>query len=87
MKRKLLILIIIMTFVAPLFLGIYKVQAFDGEIAPENYITLPSKIEVKNKVGTGTVTLLSNASGYNISYQKVDITKEKLDTIGAKFNK
>lgn len=39
MKRKLLILIIIMTFVAPLFLGIYKVQAFDGEIAPENYIT------------------------------------------------
>ena len=49
MKRKLLILIIIMTFVAPLFLGIYKV--------------------------------------HNISYQKVDITKEKLDTIGAKFNK
>ena len=86
MKRKLLILTIIMTLIAPLFLSVYKVQAYSGEIDPENYITLPSMIWIENKVGTGTVTLSSSASGYNISYQKVDITKEKLDSIGAKLD-
>ncbi len=84
MKRKLLILTIIMTLIAPLFLSVYKVQAYTGEIDPENYITLPSTIWIQNKVGKGTVTLSSSASGYNISYQKVDITKEKLDSIKAK---
>ena len=84
MKRKLLILTIIMTLIAPLFLSVYKVQAYTGEIDPENYITLPSMIWIENKVGTGTVTLSSSASGYNISYQKVDITKDKLDSIKAK---
>ena len=39
MKRKLLILTIIMTLIAPLFLSVYKVQAYTGEIDPENYIT------------------------------------------------
>lgn len=84
MKRKLLILTIIMTLIASLFLSVYKVQAYSGEIDPENYITLPSTIWIQNKVGTGTVTLSSSASGYNIAYQKVDITKDKLDSIKAK---
>ena len=34
MKRKLLILTIIMTLIAPLFLSVYKVQAYTGEIDP-----------------------------------------------------
>lgn len=53
MKRKLLILTIIMTLIAPLFLSVYKVQAYTGEIDPENYITLPSTIWIQNKVGKG----------------------------------
>lgn len=84
MKRKLLILTIIMILIAPLFLNVYEVQAYSGEIDPENYITLPSTIWIENKVGTETVTLSSSASGYNIAYQKVDITKDKLDSIKAK---
>lgn len=86
MKKKLLILTIIIVLIVPLFLNIYKVQAYTGKIDPENYITLPSTIWIKNKVGTGTVTLSSSASGYNISYQKVDITKDKLDSIKATSN-
>lgn len=61
-----------------------KVVAHSGEIDPENYITLPSRINIRNKVGTGTISLSSSANGYTISYQKVDITKAKLDSISAK---
>ena len=88
MKRKLLILTIIIILILPLFLiSVYKVQAYTGEIDPENYITLPSTIWIQNKVGKGTVTLSSRASGYNISYQKVDITKDKFDSIKTKLDK
>ena len=86
MKRKVLVLTIILTLISPLFLCVCKVQAYSGEIDPENYITMPSTIWIENKVGTGTVTLSSLVSDYNISYQKVDITKEKLDSITAKSN-
>lgn len=85
MKKKILIVTILITFIASLFLNLYKVEAYTGEIDPENYITLPSTIYIKDKVGTGTVTLSSSASGYNISYQKIDITKEKSDSIRDKL--
>lgn len=87
MKRKLLILTIIMTLISPLFLSVYKVQAYTGEIDPENYITCPSEITIQNNIGTGTVKLSASATGYNISYQKIDITKEKWDSIIAKSDK
>lgn len=86
MKRKLLVLTIIMALISPLFLSVYKVQAYTGEIDPENYITCPSRITIQNNIGTGTVTLSASASGYNISYQKIDITKEKSDSIEAKLD-
>lgn len=86
MKRKLLVLTIIMALISPLFLSVYKVQAYTGEIDPENYITCPSEFSVENKIGTGTVTLSASASGYNISYQKIDITKQKWDSITTKIH-
>ena len=69
-----------------MFLSVYKVNAYTGEIDPEDYITLPSTIYIQNKVGTGTITLSSSASEYNISYQKIDITKEEFDNISAKLD-
>ena len=86
MKRKILVLTILMALIAPMLLGCCKVQAYTGEIDPENYIVLPSIIRVENKIGTGTITLSSNVSGYNISYQKIDITKAELDSIGDKLD-
>lgn len=79
LKCLLIIFCIILLLIMPTI-----VQAYSGEIDPKDYIQLPSTIWIKNKVGTGTVTLSSSASGYNISYQKVDITKEKHDSIKAK---
>lgn len=85
MKKKILIVTILITFIASLLLSFYEVEAYTGEIDPENYITLPSTIYIKDKVGTGTVRLSSSVSGYNISYQKIDITKEKSDSISDKL--
>lgn len=85
MRKKIIIAIIFLIgFV--LMLNLHKVQAYSGELDPENYITFPNEISIKNNIGTGTVTLSSMASGYNISYQKIDITKEKYDKITAKNN-
>lgn len=85
MRKKISIAIIFLIgFV--LMLNLYKVQAYSGELDPENYITFPDEISIKNNIGTGTVTLSSAASGYNISYQKIDVTKEKYDKIIAKMN-
>ena len=46
---------------------------------------MPQTIWIKDKVGTGTITLSSSAAGYTISYQKVDITKEILNSIDVKY--
>ncbi len=67
-----------------LFMNLYTVKAFSGELDPENYITLPSTIRIENKVGTGTINLSSSASGYTLSYQKVDITESQLNSMVAK---
>ena len=85
MKNKIMKIIILAIFIITSTVSIYKVQAYTGEIDPKNYITLPQTIWIKDKVGTGTVTLSSSASGYTISYQKVDITKETLNSIDAKY--
>lgn len=83
MKKKILIgMMIIILFITNLCI----VQAYSGEIDPENYITLPSVIHIQDKVGTGTIKLSSSASGYNISYQKIDITTDKLNELQNKAN-
>ena len=86
MKNKVIwgMILIILSFISALLLC--RVEAYSGEIDPENYIKLPSSISVKNKVGTGTISLSSSAKGYSISYQKIDITKSTLDSISNKLN-
>ena len=85
MKEKIISILILIIMVISI-LGSFsnEVVAYSGEIDPKNYITLPSIINVRDKVGTGTIRLSSSASGYTISYQKVDITKAELDSISAK---
>ena len=87
MKRKVLIFTIILTSISLLFFSGKKVQAVTGELDPKNYILFPITIFVNNKVATATVSVSSIASGYNISYQKIDLTNEKFDSIKEKFNK
>ena len=85
MKEKIISILILIIMVISI-LGSFsnEVVAYSGEIDPKNYITLPSIINARDKVGTGTIRLSSSASGYTISYQKVDITKAELDSISAK---
>lgn len=84
MKNKIISIIVLIVLILPLLSFYSVVQAYSGEIDPENYITLPSTIWVEDKVGTGTISLSSSASGYSISYQKIDITKATLDNIHTK---
>ena len=87
MKKKIILILIMMALIVPLFSYHSVVQAYSGEIDPQNYITLPSIITVdENKMGTGTISLSSSASGYSISYQKVDITQETMNSINTKSN-
>ncbi len=87
MKKKIISILIMMALIVPLFSYHSVVQAYSGEIDPQNYITLPSIITVdENKMGTGTISLSSSASGYSISYQKVDITQETMNSITTKAN-
>ena len=85
MQKKIISILILIGIIVPLFGSYSKVQAYSGEIDPQNYITLPSTISVdENKMATGTITLSSSASDYKIYYQKVDITQEKMDSIKSK---
>lgn len=84
MKNKLIIgsILTILTFLITLSFGM--VTAYSGELDPKNYITLPSEIRVQNRKGTGKIELSTSASGYSVSYQKIDITQSKLQAIESK---
>lgn len=84
MKNKLIIgsILTILTFLITLSFGM--VTAYSGELDPKNYITLPSEIRVQNRKGTGKIELSISASGYSVSYQKIDITQSKLQAIESK---
>ena len=84
MKRIILILTIIMILSSTMFLCINNVQAYSGKIDPEDYILPPSQINIENGIGTGTIGLLTNESGYNIYYQKIDLTNEQYNAIKEK---
>ena len=77
MKRLFIGVLIIILLMA----NVCFVRAYSGEIDPENYIILPTTIYIKDSVGTGSIILSSQADDYNISYQKIDITKEKYDVL------
>ena len=83
MKKKVIIAILVIIMMLA-NVNINKVEAYTGEIDPENYITLPYSITIKDKVGTGTISLSSQASDYTISYEKVDTTKQVIDNLQAK---
>ena len=72
---------ILIIYIFSISLNLYKVEAYSGELDPESYITLPSRIYVSDGVGTGTISLSSSASDYDISYQKIDITESTFNNI------
>ena len=55
------------------------VEAYTGEIDPENYISLPLSLMTVNKKATATIS--TSASGYDIYYQKVDLTENLFNSI------
>lgn len=84
MKNKIISITILIVLILPLLSFYNVVQAYSGEIDPKDYITMPSGINVSNETGTGTISLASGASGYTISYQKIDITKATFDSLSTK---
>lgn len=84
MKNKVISGIILIILITSLSLNLYDVQAFNGEIDTENYIILPDTISIQNGIGTGTIGLSSQATGYTIAYQKVDTTKDTLNKVQTK---
>ena len=81
MKRKIIAGILIIFFIFSMSVSFYNVKAYSGEIDPENYIYLPSIIYISGGEGKGTISLSSQATGYSISYQKVDITQSTYNNI------
>lgn len=86
MKKKLISLFILITMILPMFFNFYKVEAFSVDLDPEYYIRLPFNILVEDGIGTGTISLSSSASGYDISYQKLDLTDTQFNNINNKNN-
>ncbi len=87
MKTKIIAVITLLLIILSMSVNLYKVQAYTGEIDPEGYITLPTRINIsEDKIGTATISLSSEASGYTISYQKVDTTKSVFDNMQSKAN-
>lgn len=84
MKKKLIIGIVFILLCV--FINVYSVEAYSGEIDPENYITLPTTIYINNGIGEGTIYLSSNANEYNISYQKIDITESSYNSLNDKHD-
>lgn len=81
MKKKIISMCILIVLIIPMLSLYSEVLAFSGEIDPQGYIRLPAMINIKDNIGTGTISLSSSASGYSISYQKVDITQETMNSI------
>lgn len=83
MKNKMISVMIILTLVMSMLSVFNKVEAYSGELDPENYITLPSTIWLENNIGTGTANVRDD--GYSISYQKVDISNSSYSEISKKL--
>ena len=75
MKKVLVfgIILILLIFLIPLKFS--KVEAYTGEIDPENYITMPGQMNIVNGEAVNTISLSAEASDYTISYQKIDIAQ------------
>lgn len=84
MRKKIIVLMILITFCVSILSIFCNVEAFSGELDPKNYITMPLSIMLSNGVGSGTIRVSSSASGYSISYQKVDMSESKYQEIANK---
>lgn len=82
--RKTIAGILLIIFCLSMILPLCEVRAFSGELDPENYITLPSMIYIRDGIGTGSISISSSASGYTLSYQKVDIEDSTYNAIQSK---
>lgn len=84
MRKKIIVLMILIAFCVSILSIFCNVEAFSGELDPKNYITMPLSIVLANGVGSGTIRVSSSASGYSISYQKVDMSESKYQEISNK---
>lgn len=84
MRKKIIVLMILITFCVSILSIFCNVEAFSGELDPKNYITMPLSIVLSNGVGSGTIRVSSSASSYSISYQKVDMSESKYQEISNK---
>lgn len=84
MRKKIIVLMILITFCVSILSIFCNVEAFSGELDPKNYITMPLSIMLSNGVGSGTIRVSSSASSYSISYQKVDMSESKYQEISNK---
>ena len=83
MKKKLIVGLILLIMILPMFLNVYKVEAFSGELDPKGYISLPMMIWIQDGIAIGTIR---GTSGYTISYQKMELTTTQFNNIQAKSN-
>lgn len=86
MKKKLIKVVFLITMILPMFFNFYNVEAYSGVLDPEGYINFSGMITVNDGMGTGTIGLSSNASGYSLAYQKVDLTEGLFNSIGNKYS-
>ena len=86
MKKKILVGLILSIFILTIFMSFNEVKAFEGDIDSHNYISFPISIYISNKKAETTIGLSSQASGYNMWYQKLDITDEQLNNMQEKYN-
>ncbi len=84
MKEKLLLKIFLVVLVLLLIFNFAEVKAYTGEVDPKQYITLPVSLTVSEGKVQGTISLSSDATGYNIAYQKVDITETQFNNLVTK---
>lgn len=86
MKNRLISIMILIVLVLSMCMSISPVEASTGELDPKNYISMPFGITISNGVGTGTVSLTNEASGFSIAYQKIHISSSQKESIEAKGN-
>lgn len=82
MKKK--SIFIITVFIILTFINIYSVKAISSEDFDTNgYIKLPLMINIRNEKATATIS--TSEEGYNLSYQKNDISESTYNKIVEKY--
>lgn len=72
--------------ILPVFLNSCSVFAYSGTLDLEDYVSLPSRIMLKNNVATCTISLVDEVNDYQLSYQKVDLSENAFNVLQEKTN-